>query len=210
MEDFLNRSDELHIEILHLLKGVTPFPGTRHEVAMVACDMALEHALSLRLLVRTQCYTSALAMLRLQYEALTRAVWLLYAAKDQQVESLAAALTLEAEHSAKKLPMFSQMLHEIVERAPVQASSMLMNFKDVNYHAMNSFVHSGIHPLRRHSEGYPPELIQSGIQNSNGLNVMTLQLGVILTGDPCLSGTVRAVQEKHHQVLPDQIPEVID
>lgn len=210
MEDFLNRSDELHIEILHLLEGVAPFPGKRHEVAMVACGMALEHALSLRLLVRTKCYTSALAMMRLQYEALTRAVWLLYAAKDQQVETLAAPLTLEAEHSAKNLPMFSQMIREIVERAPVQASSMLMSFKDVNYHAMNSFVHSGIHPLRRHSEGYPPELIQSGIQNSNGLNFMTLQLGVILTGDPCLLSTVRAVQEKHNQILPGQIPHVID
>ncbi|WP_372438136.1 hypothetical protein ACCM60_12965 [Pseudomonas chlororaphis subsp. aureofaciens] len=206
MEDFLNSSDELHIEILHLLEGVTPFPDTRHEVAMVACGMALEHALSLRLLVRTQCYTSALAMMRLQYEALTRAIWLLYAAKDQQVETLVAPLTLEAEHRAKKLPMFSQMLREIVERAPVQASGILLDFKDVNSHAMNSFVHSGIHPLSRYSEGYPPELIQSGIQNSNGLNVMTLQLGVILTGDPCLAGTVRAVQEKYHQVLPDQIP----
>lgn len=37
-------------------------------------------------------------------------------------------------------------------------------------------VHSSIHPLCRHPEGYTPELIQSGIQNSNGLNFMTLQL----------------------------------
>lgn len=62
MEDFLNRSDELHIEILHLLEGVAPFPGKRHEVAMVACGMALEHALSLRLLVRISSGDDAFAV----------------------------------------------------------------------------------------------------------------------------------------------------
>jgi hypothetical protein len=202
MESFLDRSDALHIEILDILVGAAPFSGIRHEVAMVACGMALEHALSLRLLIRTDCYTSALAMLRLQYEALTRAVWLLYAATDEQVETLAAPLTLETERQAKKLPMFSQLLNEIVERAPPQAALTLTNFKDVNYHAMNSFVHSGIHPLRRHSEGYPPDLIQGVIRNSNGLNVVTLQTGVILTGDLRFSGAVSAIQKKHHQILP--------
>jgi hypothetical protein len=144
-------------------------------------------------------------MMRLQYEALTRGVWLLYAATEVQTQTLTAPLTLEAEHSAKKLPMFSQMLDEVVEKAPSQASRMLMNFKDVNWHAMNSFVHSGLHPLRRHADGYPPELLESVIVNSNGLNVMTLMLGTILTGDTRLSGTVRKIQEKHHQVLPNLI-----
>ena len=47
MDDFLDRSDELHVEILGLLDGVQAYPGVRHEVALVACGMALEHALSL-------------------------------------------------------------------------------------------------------------------------------------------------------------------
>lgn len=202
MDDFLNRSDELHVEILGLLDGVPAYPGIRHEVALVACGMALEHALSLRLLVRAECYTSALSMMRLQYEALTRSVWLLYAATDLQVETLASPLTLDAEHAAKKMPMFAAMLDQIVKTAPEQASRMLLNFKETNYHAMNSFVHSGIHPLRRHAEGYPVKLIQDVLRNSNGLNVMTLQMGVILTGDPRFNGVIRAVQEEFDQILP--------
>ncbi len=205
MDDFLNRSDELHVEILGLLDGVPAYPGIRHEVALVACGMALEHALSLRLLLRAQCYTSALSMMRLQYEALTRSVWLLYAATDLQVETLASPLTSDAEHAAKKMPMFAAMLDQIVKTAPDQASRMLLNFKEVNYHAMNSFVHSGIHPLRRHTEGYPAKLIQDVLRNSNGLNVMTLQLGIVLTGDSRVAGTVRAVQEEFHQILPGPI-----
>ncbi|WP_228393799.1 DUF6988 family protein [Pseudomonas helleri] len=202
MDKFQDKSDELHAEILVLLDGVPPYPGIRHEVALVACGLALEHALSLRLMVRAECYTSALSMMRLQYEALTRSVWLLYAATDQQIETLASPLTLDSEHAAKKMPMFGAMLEQILKTAPNQASRMLMNFKEVNYHAMNSFVHSGIHPLRRHAEGYPTKLIQDALRNSNGLNVMTLQMGVILSGDPRFKGVVRAVQEEFHQILP--------
>lgn len=205
MDNFLDRSDELHIEILAQLEGVEAFPGIRHEVALVACGMALEYALSLRLLVRTKCLTSALSMMRLQYEALGRGVWLLYAATDLQVQTLASPLSVDAETAARKIPMFSTMLEQVVEKAPAQASRMLLNFKEVNWHAMNSFVHSGIHPLRRHAEGYPVGLIESVVKNCNGLNVMALQLGVVLSGDSRYEGVVRAMQEKHHQILPGLI-----
>ncbi|RMV87595.1 DUF6988 family protein [Pseudomonas amygdali] len=202
MDDFLDRSEELHAEILRLLDGVPAYPGARHEVALVACGMALEHALSLRLLVRVGYYTSALSMMRLQYEALTRSVWLLYAATDLQVETLASPLTLDAEHAAKKMPMFSAMLDQIVKTAPEPASRLLLNFKDVNYHAMNSFIHSGIHPLRRHAEGYPATLVEDVLRNSNGLSMMTLQMGMILSGDSRFFGVIGAVQEEFHQILP--------
>ncbi|KIY17259.1 hypothetical protein AO287_26605 [Pseudomonas savastanoi] len=101
--------------------------------------------------------------------------------------------------------MFAAMLDQIVKTAPDQASRMLLNFKETNYHAMNSFVHSGIHPLRRHAEGYPVRLVQDVLRNSNGLNVMTLQVGIILTGDPRFNGVIRAVQEEFHQILPGLI-----
>lgn len=98
-------------------------------------------------------------VLEVVHEALTRAVWLMYAATDVQVERLTAPLSLQTEASAKNLPMFSKMLEEVAQKAPPQASRMLSHFKEVNWHAMNSYVHSGIHPLRRHAEGYPPQLI---------------------------------------------------
>ncbi|MDU8498404.1 hypothetical protein RYB01_04320 [Pseudomonas syringae] len=202
MDSFLERSDELHIEILALLEGAEAFPGMRHQVALVACGMALEHALSLRLLVRAQCFTSALSMMRLQYEALARGVWLLYAATDLQVQILASPLTQGAETAARKMPMFSTMLEQVIEKAPAQASRMLLNFKEVNWHPMNSFVHSGIHPLRRHAEGYPARLIESAVRSCNGLSLMVFQLGVVLTGDPRYEGVVRATQKKYHQILP--------
>ncbi|KPW44416.1 hypothetical protein ALO54_100985 [Pseudomonas syringae pv. philadelphi] len=78
----------------------------------------------------------------------------------------------------------------------------LLNFKELNWHAMNSFVHSGIHPLRRHADGYAAGLIESAVRSCNGLSLMVFQLGVVLTGDPRYEGVVRATQEKYHQILP--------
>lgn len=205
LEMLLDRSDDLHIEILGLLENAQACPGLRFEAGLVACGMSLEHALSLRMLLRCACFTSAFSLIRLQYEALTRAVWLLYAATKSQVEQLTAPLSLEAEVSARKMPMFSKMLEEVVQKAPPQAARLLGQFKDVNWHAMNSYVHSGIHPLRRHVEGYPAQLIQSVIRSSNGLSMMTLMTGKILTGDAGDSSGLRSMQEKYQIVLPDLV-----
>jgi hypothetical protein len=202
LEALLDQSDELHIEILGFLETAQPFPGLRFEAGLVACGVAFEHAISLRMLLRCSCITSAFSLVRLQYEALTRAVWLLYAATDLQVAQLTAPLSPEAETSARKMPMFSKMLEEVVQKAPPQAYRMLGHFKDVNWHAMNSYVHSGIHPLRRHAEGYPAQLIHGVILSSNGLSMMTLMAGKILTGDAGAGAAVQAMQEKYKAVLP--------
>lgn len=60
MDEFLDKSDELRIEILSLLEGVPAFTGIRFAGRISRCSMALEHALSLRLRVRTSCYMTAL------------------------------------------------------------------------------------------------------------------------------------------------------
>ncbi|MGE8058527.1 DUF6988 family protein [Pseudomonas sp. NPDC089547] len=202
LEKFMDGSDELHAQIVDLLQEIEVYPGIRHELALTACGLAVEHALSLRCMVRIRCYTSAFSMLRLQYEALARGVWLLYAATDSDIEVLASPLTVNSEQAAKKMPMFSKILTQVVEKAPVTASMMLLNFKDVNYHAMNSYVHSGIHPLRRHAEGYPVKLIQDAVANSNGLNMMTLQLGFVLTGSSDFDELLKEVQNEYREFLP--------
>ncbi|WP_424505972.1 DUF6988 family protein [Pseudomonas viridiflava] len=55
--------------------------------------MALEHALSLRLLLRTQCYASALAMMRLQYEPLQGPFAFCMRLRISRSKTLAAALS---------------------------------------------------------------------------------------------------------------------
>lgn len=77
MDDFLDRSDELHVEILGLLDGVPAYHGVRHEVALLACGMALEHALKLRLLIELPLvsYTYSNGRLWPLFARIDRQVW---------------------------------------------------------------------------------------------------------------------------------------
>lgn len=199
----LTRSAELQDEILQLIASRPPHPGGRYETTMVACGVAMEHATALRLLFEQGCPTTAAAVMRLQFEALTRAMWLLYAASDLAIQKLTSPLTAESERAANKLPSVSEMVEAIAKRAPMEASAMLVQFKDVTWSAMNSYVHSGIHPLRRHAEGYPMPLVLQILQSSNGLLTMTGMVAAILTGDQRCIDPMRQIQVKFSDCLPE-------
>lgn len=84
---------------------------------------------------------------------------------------------LEAEQAAKNLPSTQDTIDQIGKRVgqeePAAAHQMLTHFKDISWNAMNSFVHGGIHPLRRNADGFPVHLALQVLRNSNGLGTMT-------------------------------------
>ena len=71
--------------------------SARIAASVSAASVALEHGRALRVLVADGLPTAALSLMRLQHEALTRALWLLYAADDTAISKLTAPLTKEAE-----------------------------------------------------------------------------------------------------------------
>lgn len=206
LEEMLTRSADLQAEILRLLEDVPTHPGERFEASMIACGVALEHAQALRILFEHGSPTTAMSALRLQFEALTRAMWMLYAASDLAIQKLMAPLTEESARVANKLPQVGEMIEAIVKKAPVGASSMLIQFKDISWSAMNSYVHSGIHPLRRHLEGYPTQLVLQVLRNSNGLMTMTGMLAAILTGNDCCINPMRVIQTQFKDCVPPLNP----
>ena len=171
--------------------------------SFAACSVSLEHAQGLRLLVREGLPTSGISLMRLQHEALTRSVWLLYAASDEAIERLLAPLTSAAEKVANKLPMLTEMLGAIAGKAPHGATQMLSQFKEVHAPALNSFVHGGIHPLQRHADGYPLPLLIQIIQSSNGLLTMSGMMLAILSGNPSTAKRMRGIQQAFADCLPE-------
>ena len=207
LECMLRRSDALH-ERLEELLGDAEFDGTaRGESALSMCLIALEHAAGLRALMALDMPISAVSLMRLQFEALTRALWLVYAASESAIEKLSAPLTLEAEQAARKLPSAKEMIEQIGERvgqgAPAAAHQMLIHFKDVSWNAMNSFVHGGIHPLRRSADGFPVHLALQVLRNSNGLSSMTGMTMAVLTGDEAIAMPMSKIQLPFADCLPD-------
>ena len=65
----------------------------RSSVTMDALQVAVQHGDALRALMGLDLGTSGVAMLRLQHDAVTRAIWTLWAASERDIAKLAAPLT---------------------------------------------------------------------------------------------------------------------
>lgn len=195
-------SEEFESELLKLFDRCS-FPSDNKSTAVLAmCDIALEHAISQRELIRTGMSTSAIGLLRLQYEAVVRAIWVLYAATDSATAKLIAPLTPENEQSASNsIPSFSNMLNDLGKKGPPAVHRLLTEFKDYSWRALNSFVHGGIHAVNRNREGYPTALLIQSIRQSNNLTHMA---GMSLTGllkDSELTYAVVDLHKKYAECL---------
>jgi hypothetical protein len=210
LELMLVRSAELHDALLEQL-GQGPFDSSeRGEGALRTCAVSLEHACGLRLLVADGYYVSAKGVLRLQFESLTRAMWLLYIASDAAVTKLIAPLTPANEQAARNLPSVNEMVKQIRGgvggKVPAAAAQMLEGFKDNSWSALNSFVHAGIHSVRRHAEGYSLPLVLDVLRNSNALSTMAGMTLAILTGDGRIARSMPRIQLQFADCLPDLHP----
>lgn len=100
---------------------------------------------------------------------------------------ITAPLDLKAEQAANNLPSLSKMLDEIRKgvgsRVPGRASQMLDAFKDASWRSLNSYVHGGVHALRRQTDGYPEHLLLDVLRNSNALATMAGMTLSLLTDE---------------------------
>jgi len=200
--DIFDDSDALASELL----AVTDLPLFDHSSKIrtsdVACSLALEHWHSARALLRAGLLPSALVVHRAQFEALVRSIWIVYAASDSHVSKLTSTLSLESEQAAKNMPQVSEMMQDLAKKGPPQAHEALSRFKDNSWKALNSYAHAGIHPIRRHDEGYPLKLLHDVLRNANGLAVMICMQAVVLSGQQPLQRTVLELASKRSACMP--------
>jgi len=202
LNNLLNRSAQYEEELFGLFSD-SDFQDDEKTIAITSmCTIALEHSTALRLLIGSGVPTSAISLLRLQYEALVRAIWLLYAASDSSISKLIAPLSKETEQTASNsLPSFSTMMSEIEKKAPSAAFRHLKEFKDYSWRSLNSFVHGGIHAVRRNKDGYPPALLSQAVRNSNNLTGLSAMTLACLINNPSLPKFVAGVSGKYFDCL---------
>lgn len=179
--------------------------SSRIRTSDIACSLSLEHWHSARFLLKANLLPSALVVHRAQFEAVTRSIWLTYAASNEQILKLTADLSLESEQAAKNMPQIAQMMQALGKSGPQQAYDALIRFKDNSWKALNSYAHGGLHPIKRHHEGYPIGLLHDVLRNTNGLAVMSYMQAVVLSGKQSLQRTILDIAEKHSQCMPPPI-----
>lgn len=151
---------------------------------------------------------SAAALLRLQFEALLRSAWGLFAATTSEVERLSQALSHETEAAAKNLPSVVKMLEAVAKAAPQGLAAPLEEFHVHSRHALNSFVHSGIHALRRAEGGFPVELALQLVRMSNGLLHFAYRMLASLTGSQAKMNEITGLHAQYVHCLPVPMTQV--
>jgi len=201
MDELLEKSEALNSEFSRIFDYGPVDDSNRIVASWIMCSVALEHSGSVRQLVLLGSFTSAICLCRSQFEAITRAIWLFYAASDKKVDNtMAEARTLSK--TAEQKPSNEDMIKGMQGEAPEQAVIMLTEFRDVQWRVLNSYVHGGIHALQRHGAGYPEQLIKDIIKSSNGLLTMTAMMAAILTGNEHIVKDITKIQRRHEGCLP--------
>jgi len=202
MDELLEQSEGLNSEFSRIFE-YGPFDDSKRiHASWIMCLVAQEHASSLRQLVMCGNYTSSICIMRSQFEAITRATWLFYAASETKVDNSFVTLS-ELSQSADQKPNNADMIKALDGKAPDQAVTMFKEFRDVQWKGLNSYVHGGIHALQRHGSGYPRKLIEQIIKSSNGLLTMTAMMAAILTGNDMIVKDIKRIQRRHVSCLPE-------
>lgn len=209
LDSLLSRSEALHARILEILDPEAYRPAdtsSRREAAIGLALVSMEHGAGLRTLVAAGLMPSAFALMRPQFEAVTRSVWLMWGAKDSDIYRIQAPLTLDSEKDASKLAGVSKMMADIMEHAPAGPAQMLAQFKEVSLASLNSYVHGGIHVLARQGDGYPLQLVEQVVRNSNGLLTMAGMLMAMFGTSAEAGRAMSQIQPKFADCLPTLLP----
>ncbi|WP_159252527.1 DUF6988 family protein [Xanthomonas phaseoli] len=206
VEKLFDGSDAL-LEALGPIIAAPPFDQTaKLQVCRALCLLSIEHAVASRCLLAAGAGPSTVIIHRAQFEALVRAVWVLYCASEDEVACLQDELTPTSESLAARLPMLSKML--IALEAVTQAAEPLrafLEFKKYSWAALNSFVHAGAHALHRLRTGFPLELVELVVKQSNALVVMAHMQLAITTGSQDAVRWVAKTSDGFPAVLPPRI-----
>lgn len=182
---FLQRSDQFEVALVNCFPDSDPmlvYPERECGFALASVLLSLEHSSVLRSAFRLEAPNSAAALLRLQFETLVRAAWLLFAATPDHVARLDGPIDQESQKLAEKLPNLKEMLVALEREAPEGLSVPLLDFNRYHRQALNSFVHGGLHALHRRQGGFSVELAIQLVTMSNGLQHLAYRMLADLGG----------------------------
>lgn len=205
LQKTLALSSELEAAIWELLDPPNYELGSDDPRAMAcfeACQLAMEHGQALRRLISAGFDSTAMAVLRVQFEALARAHWALYAATDAQVELMLTPIEEQAAKGAADLPMAAAMIKAMAGKGPPGMQEMFAGFQTIVMKELHAFVHAGSQPVRLHNDGYPPHVLDRLARQSNAMQTMAGMTLANLSGDEELSQAMSKIAKPFEACLP--------
>lgn len=202
IQELLKQSHRLDADIGALFEEAGPPPSRRALLTMAMCQVAMEHGASQRLLIEAGCHVTALALVRLHFEAVVRAIWLHHGASEEWLERFSAPTAPQQLAEPVLGPPVDAMLQRIDATAPPFVGKMLRDLKTATWAPMNSYVHGGVRAVVQALAGCPPSQLDSVLRNGNGLALLTANVFVITSGDGRFVGRIAHIQAAHRACLP--------
>jgi hypothetical protein len=144
------------------------FASESAKLAFTCFDITVEHHTSIVTLCKLKLFGSAFALLRVQFEALVRGLWLLNVASEADVTKF---------RSDKGVPRFGQMIKSIENAREIDYGT-LSYLKEQQWSIFNSFTHTGIEALSRRmgieTTGYDNYSTEDGIRALRYSGLITL------------------------------------
>jgi hypothetical protein len=182
LEERLSEAENINARIGTLL-GNSYTGGPRRMLPLAYANLSLDHHLAFVLLMRHGMHGSAMALVRVIFEAMICAHWVAKCATDEEARQA-------AEKDDFRFPKMKDMT-AAVDRAS-DPSEETLNFFQVSmtesWEVMNSFTHSGRRQLARQFSGdsiearYPEEELISGINSSTASVLLLGYLIATITG----------------------------
>jgi hypothetical protein len=202
----LQASIEYYAELESVLGEKQAVQSHRDLLTQGTIATTFEHGVSIVLLVEANQLASASVLLRAQFEALVRALWLHFAADDAWIENYFAKVQADPGKDPGNPLSMDKMLQHLAAKAPRGIASRLQPLKDAAWGPLNSYVHSGIHPIVRQHAGVSEEFAMATLRNANGLTGMAATLAAELSCNPQHVVSVLNTQYAHVDCLPPLNP----
>jgi hypothetical protein len=196
----LDESAAFDQDVAHLLESAWDTSSLRQAVCMAFCRAALEHATSQRTLIGIGNNGTALALIRLHFETVVRAAWVLECAKDEWLEEFAKPVDPGDLSEPQMGPPIPSMLDAIGLKVPVMAQELQKLYATVK--VMHSFVHGGAHLVVHALRGYPPDKMVDVLRNRNLLTLMLCNVLVVSSNKREFQGTVGRLSATHASCMP--------
>lgn len=194
----LIRAHEFHYALRKELIGETETaipPGARNNATYSYCKIALEHGAGFQALLRDDNPTSALALVRLQYEAVLRAAWTQFAASETWIEKFSSQPESNEGKEPAKHPRVCEMLEQLqASAADPKLHQSLFTLKAKAWDALNSYTHGGLRLMVRSLNGFEDDLLIWMLRTTNSLSYVAAQLLAFVANDPACSQRLARVR----------------
>lgn len=204
--DLVDQTHAFYEDIFGCLQDALHDGSDRALVAITQSRIAINHGLCIGAMASlgVVATTSMTALLRIQYEATVRGLWSRFAASDEKIARLANLVREKSLKEPNNTLSMDEMLAALEATAPEVAAQMARQLKSEAWKPLNSFVHTGIHPLQHEARGYQPGFLEGTLYNANLFSIMAAMTIAELTGDGRYTGAIKQIQLLHRGCLPPQ------